>query len=147
MAYTTEATVQGEFAGVDFSASGAKVTTADVTRWIQDADEEIDSMLGGVYQVPITGTKALKVMQTIATLLVAHRVKRKLEVESPVEETSGARYQSMRKEAMEMLKEIRDQDRTLEDATKATTHDGAAGFAAKNAATVAHTFKKSTDQW
>jgi len=58
----------------DHDGSAPQPSVAEVTDFISDIDEEIDARLAARYKVPITGTKALKVVNSIASRLVAIRV-------------------------------------------------------------------------
>lgn len=70
MAYTDAAKVKSMFR--DFSSSTTPaVTDGEITAFIAEHDAVIDGSLKGVYAIPITGTKSLKIIEKISRNLTA----------------------------------------------------------------------------
>ena len=80
MSYCTQEDVVREIRGLEVSESGTVVTEDDLVDWIAQADAYINGRLSSYYVTPVVATEALKVLKTIATYKVAHRVKNKLEL-------------------------------------------------------------------
>lgn len=131
MAYCTEAQVEGEFKDVDFSASTV-VTSDDITRFIAEADALIDGHLAGKYDTPITGATSLLIVRTISVLLVASRVRKILEVKGGDSSKGQAPKASEKKQAMSMLKQIKEGKILLTDATLANSYDGVKSYTSAN---------------
>ncbi len=76
MSYCTIGDVQAHIPSQIWNHDGSdpEPSVTDVNDFISEIDGEIDSRLAARYQVPITGTKALKVINSIASRLVAIRV-------------------------------------------------------------------------
>ena len=134
------------FQGISFGISGTKVLSDEVEQWIAEADSEIDGYLKGIYVTPITGSNALNIIKQISTKLVAHRVERRIYVNSGTTDIDRGRKSDLRTEALKSLETIQKKILILTDATLATTHDGASGYAAVHT-DEEFTFKKGEDQW
>lgn len=146
MGYCTETQVQEEFKGLDLTASGQAVTTAKVTRFIAEADAEIDSKVGMVYTTPITGANSLIVMRSISIALVADRIRAIMEVKTAPQSTSqGGRRDGNAAWARDLLDKIVSGRAILSDATKISSGDGVSAYAVN--AGLEHTLEKGTDQW
>lgn len=145
MAYCTVTQVAEEFKDVSFDA-GTTVTDARVTRFIEEAGAEIDSVLSRRYQVPITGTNALIVVRQVAIGLVAGRVKEIMRVkasdESKNQEGRGGDTASL---ARKLLSQIATGDVKLIDAIEASADQGVRSFVVSEG--VEHLFKRGEDQW
>lgn len=144
MAYSTVEEVSSEFKDVTFSTT-TSVTTADVTRFIAEADAEIDARVGLVYVTPIEATAALKVLKLISVGLVANRIKSILAVKTGSdkadqgEKKSGDPFRAM-------LREIVEGTMALQGATKNVAGDGVKSYSSSSVCE-AHTFKKGEAQW
>ncbi len=148
MSYCEIDDITREFAGVDFSASGAKVTEEDVENWIEEADAYIDSKLASVYTVPITGTQSLLVIKTISILIVSDRVERKLGVQTPSKELDNkGQSLSLYKRADKMLDDLQKETTVLSDATKGNSTDGVGSPAITSSCPPEVVFKKGRQQW
>ena len=55
--------------GIDNAGSGGSEYTGAVTRYIVLASNEIESNLGSLYVLPITGTQSLRILKNICALL------------------------------------------------------------------------------
>ena len=146
MSYAAATDVQAEFAGVDFSKTNAKVTSAQVTEWIAQADVEINSAISGVYQTPIVAGDGLILLKQISIMLAGDRVESKLHVNSGAEPLDRVHGRSRRKDSLAMLEKIRKGDLALAGATKISSSDGVQS-AATTSPCVRHIFKKGVNQW
>lgn len=149
MSYCVADDVQKEFAGVDFSATGAKVTTDDVNGWIEESDAYIDSKISTIYRVPVSGApKSLLVLKTISILIVSDRVERKLGVKSSAQEvdTKGGDIPLL-KRAEKMLEDIMKETLVLTDAPKGNSTDGVSSPSIASPCPPERVFKKDKTQW
>ncbi len=146
MAYSTFAQVSSEFKSITFSAT-TEVTSTEITRFIEEADAEIDSFVGRKYVVPITQSESLKIMRMLSIWLVADRVREIMQMKDVGIEKlkQGVRAPNSAKRARDMLDKIVDGEIKLSDASLSTTHDGVQSFAVEES--LEHTFKKGVDQW
>ena len=141
MSYSIYTDVQSEFKNIIFNASSS-VTDTEVTEFISQEDAYIDSKLGKIYEIPITGTESLKVVKKISIMLVAGRIWKIIEKTGIDEESKGT---VLIKKAEDMLDAILAEKIILEDATKV-------GFAAKFKSynytnEISAVVKKDTVQW
>lgn len=144
MAYSLEADIQSEFKDIDFADADSKVTSAEVTAFITQADAFIDSKVGLRYDTPVTGVESLKILKTISIWLVADRVSKVLRIKSNVPETETAE-KSLRDMALEMLEDISKGLLLLSDATLKSSGSGFSSYA--NTEDLSYTFKKGESQW
>lgn len=76
-AYCTVPDIQGEIKGIDFSATGALVTTSTVTGFITEASALVNSYVSQRWVTPITADdESLALMSLYTRTLVVDRVKR-----------------------------------------------------------------------
>ncbi len=144
MAYCTEAEVASEFKDVTFSTTTA-VTTADVTRFIEEADAEINGRVGLIYQTPIVSTEGVKVTRLISIGIVSRRIKTILAVKTGSEKAdqgSAENADTFRR----MLTMIVKGEMILAGAVKLSTGDGVQSYNSSSAG-IENTFKKGEDQW
>lgn len=83
MPYCTSAEVESEFKKIDFAATNALVTTADVDAWILEADALVNSYVGQKYIVPVTTGEGATLLKMYSRLLTSERVRKVLEVKDP----------------------------------------------------------------
>lgn len=85
MAYATASNVQDEFKSVDFTASGAAISTAKVTEWIAQAESYINAKISSRYTVPVTSSDATPLLKMISIAIVKCRIETILAVKAPVD--------------------------------------------------------------
>jgi hypothetical protein len=144
MSYATADQITGEFADVTFSTT-TKVTTTDITRFLAEADAEINTRLSSRYAVPITGTEALVLMGMIETWLVKHRVANIMAVKIPVTKAAQGGETDLRQQALDMLQAMVEGKMSLSDAPLASSSAGVKSYAADN--DLEHTFQRGENQW
>jgi len=150
MAYSTTDQVASEFKSIDFGAASSVVVTAEVTRFIEEADAEIDSQIGQKYVVPIDSTnhpESFKIVRMLSIWLVADRVRQIMEMKNIAPEAieQGVRVPNSAKMAREMIKKIVQGKMTLSDAELVSAANGVRSFSVDNSEE--HTFQKNVDQW
>jgi hypothetical protein len=145
MAYCSAVQVSGEFKNVSFSSSTFPTDTT-VTRFIEEADAEIDDIVGLKYETPITGTAALIRIRKISIWLVAARVKEVVKVKSGVTAAEQeAREGDLRKMAMDELEKIALGKTRLTDATLRSSADGVRSYVVDNG--VENAVDVEREQW
>ncbi len=81
MSYCSPTEVQSDFKSIDFTVSGANVTTASVTQFIAEADALINSYVGKVYVTPVAQAgDGLTLLKLLSRSLTAGRIKRLMTV-------------------------------------------------------------------
>jgi phage gp36-like protein len=143
MSYADPSQIQSEFKDVTFDADSA-VTDTEVTRFLEEADAEIDINLCGLYETPITGTTALVVVRMISIWLVKDRVSEILLVKTgrPENDQDGGSRPGER--AREMLKNLAKGTLQLKDATPANPY-AVRSYTAQNS--VEFVFDADKVQW
>ena len=149
MAYATVAQVASEFKSITFSST-TLVTDTEVTRFIAEADAEINAYIGSKYETPIDETEhpnSFILVRQISIWLVADRVREVMQMKNltPEEIEQGVRPPSSRKAALDLLKKIQKGEINLSDADLVNTDAGVKSFAVDN--NLEHTFKRNVDQW
>lgn len=144
MAYSVVADVQAEFKGITFSGSTA-VTTTTIESWITQADAYINSRVGMVYETPVSSGDGLELLKEISIKLVAHRIKKVLEVKTGGTEADQGEVANDRKDAMAMLQAIVDKKLVLAGASVISGELGIQSYANKN--NEEYVFKKGVEQW
>ena len=102
MAYSTYSDIQSEFRDLELSSS-TKITQAEVTEFISQADQYIDSKLSKKYITPITAINSLPIVKQISIWLTAGRV---WNILNEVTEGVKDRGKSLIDKAEKMLKDI-----------------------------------------
>lgn len=147
MAYSTSQEVQEEFKEFPISATTA-IKADQVTRFIEEADAEIDARLAIRFEVPITSEDALPLIRKISIGLVAGRIKNMLPIQTGdtgIAQSAHGLAGRLEKEARELLRAIVDQEMKLIGVNPATTHQGVKS--GNVSANVRHRFKRDQDQW
>jgi phage gp36-like protein len=144
MSYATVQYIEEEFKDVEFTSTSA-LTDTEVTRFLEEADAEIDMNLGTRYQTPITGTQALIIMRIIAIWLVKSRVSEILRIKTGRIESDQDGGSDPAERAREMLTKISQGKLNLTDATLANSYDGVRSYTSENA--IEHVFDTETTQW
>lgn len=147
-AYASVTDIQQEFKNISFTSS-TTVTDTQITRFITEAEAEINGRVGLVYQVPVDSTRSpisFALMRSLSISIVSTRVKSIMEVKTASESTSqSGGPKTAADNARSMLKDIVNQTLTLVDAVKVDTKDGVTSFSADNAEPL--TFQKDVIQW
>jgi len=163
MGYTTLAKIKSQFRQIQIEAETGDedqdtvITEEDITLWISESDAQIDATLGSYYITPITGSEALKIMSTISTYLVSHRIKTILELDTQVSDKKQEVQTNLEKKAEKMLSNLMPKFNAktggwdepimiISDATKrATSPDSSSIFSYNNNQSA--TFKKNGNNW
>ena len=144
MPYATSEHIQSEFKDLDLSKN-TKITPEEVRRFIEETDAEINSVVGLIYAVPVTGTESVKFLRTICIDIVVDRIKFILGVKSGVEEADQGEGGSRADKARERLGKIPKKELILTDAEAARS--GGAVSSYNVSAGVEHNFKRNVPQW
>lgn len=145
--YAAVADIQAEFKSIDFSATGAAISTADATEFITQEEAGLESEVSSVYSVPITGTKAIAVMKLMTTLMVKARILDILPVKtgSRPPEQGESESEKLRTRVTDMVEKIRKKEMMLIGAVLLESSGGIKSYAVDN--DLDHTFLKGEDQW
>lgn len=129
MSYATEDQIKSEFKSITFSAT-SKVTSAEVTRFLEEADATIDSYVGTIYTVPVTAERALVVLRGIEIDIVSTRVAKILRIKTAMKGDIKQEILdgSSMKFAMARLKDIQAGRATLLDADLISSGAGVNSF-------------------
>jgi hypothetical protein len=145
--YCTTTQVAEEFKDVSFATG--PVTTARVTRLIQEASAYINSKVGKIYETPIvaaTSPEAYLIMTMICVGLVSDRLKPILKVKTPALNDSQQGGEGEEASVAErMLTEIVQEKLNLGDATKLSSTDGVDSYNVSSG--VENKFSLDEDQW
>lgn len=142
MAYSLNSDVVDEFKSLDTTGI---ITTTKIDGWISQADAYIDSRVGLVYQVPVTGANSLLILKEISIGLVAQRVAYVLEVKSITPKGDQYIPKNLIKQAEDRLKMIANRTLLLSDATEVSTNAGVSSYSSEN--TITRAFSQSKTQW
>lgn len=147
-AYSIVADVQSEFKDITFGANG-KVTSTEVTEFITQADEEINSYINNRYAIPVSSSispLASKLVKQLSIWLVTDRISKILKVKSETEKVDQQQNPaSLRTRAVKILERLRKADQDLVDGEQKNTTLGINSFTESNA--IEPCFGKETDQW
>ena len=147
MAYATTAQVSEELRGVSLSATTDPTDTV-VTRWISEAEAEINAIVGKRYQVPIDSGDSPKdylFMQNLCIMIVAARLRRYLGIKSPFNEVNQHIQTDTDDKARKILAKIASGDYKLQDATIVSDSVGVSSFNVSSSQEFI--YKKGVDQW
>lgn len=145
MPYCTKEQVSDEFNGSITFGTSTNPTDTTVDRWIAEADALIDSKVGLRYLVPVTNATDLLIIRSIAVMLVAARVRKRLNRASSDGETAKKVVSDGWNEAQKMLDQIAKGTMELANTDLRSTTVGTKSFTSSCADP--HTFKKNCDQW
>ena len=151
--YATPDNIASEFKDITFSTT-TKVTTAEVTAFLTQADQEINATIGVKYKAPIiegTHPEAFDLLKSIAISIVAARVSDILKVKTPgpaIDQDSKGEKREIW--GRKMLSKLAKGTMLLLDSDGnqipgATTHDGVRSFNVNS--DVKNLWKKGVDQW
>lgn len=145
MAYSTFTEVSSEFKSIVFSAT-SPITDTDVTRFITEADAEIDSILGTRFVTPVTGANALILLRWCSISLVKARLIEILRVKNADDKgDQDVGSLSLRKQVLERLYRLAKGTDTLGDAPLISSSGGLDSFLRSE--DVAYTFDVNKQQW
>lgn len=145
--YAAASDIQAEFKNIVFSAS-TSVTSTSVTRFLAEADAEINAKVGQIYSVPVDGTLSpisFAILRHIEIDMVAARIKDIIEVKSTEDQTNQGSKKDPITLARERLQEIVDRKLPLSDATLISSVKGATGYNVGSSVTAQ--FKRGCGQW
>jgi hypothetical protein len=149
MAYATSSDIAAQFKNITFGA-GKAITDTEVDSFIEQEEAVINATISNRYEVPTTGTEAVKILKNISVAYVAFRVATILNLKKdvPIPEkfapqilNEGAKY----KEAKEQLKAIQSGKIILRDAVALTTEQGVKSYNAVNS--ISSLWERDTKQW
>lgn len=147
MAYSNVEDIQAEFKNADFAAATAIVKSADVSQWIQEIDSLIDSYVGIRYVVPVSTGDAATLLRMFSRLLVAERVRKKLEVKQGTNKDAeqNPRGALSTKDIMAQLQRIADGAISLAGLDPISTSGGFSSYNRSHC--VKPEFKKDVKSW
>lgn len=145
MSYVTQEMVEGEFRGIDFSASKTAISTDDLNRFIVEADMEINSRLAVKYATPVTDSNALIIVRRISIKLIKHRIEGILAVKNPSTKIEQGDAKTLRDEALEELADLASGKSILIGATLLTTADGVKSYTSSSS--YERKFNSCKEQW
>lgn len=144
--YAAATDIQSEFRKIDFSASGALVSTAEVNEFIDQVEAYVEGRVSCKYAVPITATAAIPIIKMIVTYLVKDRVSKIIKVKTN-NNSAQDEEQNLTEMAEEMLDNICSGDLKLVGQATLETDEGISSWAAQNTSTFTRKFKRGIDQW
>lgn len=150
--YADVSDVQTEFKSVTFSGSSAVTSTA-VTGFINQAEAWIDAQIGTVYTTPVSGSSSLLILKMTTVQLVKARITDILQVKTgDVKVDQAASGKDMREAAEKMIKDLKDKQFILKDATLIRSSGGVNSYGSANAtdqngSTTDNIFQKGMRQW
>ena len=144
MPYCTYTDVASEFVNITFAA-GQPITDTEVTEWIAQHDNLINSHLASRYEVPITGTAALSIMKLLSIALTKIRVIGISEVRGVPAKNTQTKLTLSYKDVLDMLKSYKSGESSLIDATLKAT-GGGMGIASSSS-DCCSTFDPCSQQW
>ena len=146
MAYCTVDEISSEFKNIDFTASNAAISSAEVASFITQEERAIESRIAGVYEIPVTGSHSTSVVKLMNILMVKSRVQDILYIKTGQEKTDqGNTAVELRERVDAMIKDITERRLILTDATLANSAVGASSYNGSNSITP--TFEKGSTQW
>lgn len=143
MAYSLHSDVANEFKEIDMV--NGKITEAKVTEFISQADAYIDSRIGLIYTVPVTGVESLKVLKEISIDFVAQRIAYILETKSITPKGDQYVPKNLGRQAELRLQMIVDKKLLLSDADLISSTGGVSSYTGEN--TVNRAFRQGVNQW
>lgn len=138
--------IESEFRKIDFGASGAAVSDAEVTEFIAQVEKYVEAKINCRYAVPITASAASPIVKTICTYIIKDRINKILKIKtgSNADQDETTNYLET---AEEMLEAICKGDLKLIGATLVESGAGVKSWSNSNSSTFTRTFKRGLDQW
>lgn len=148
--YATEAQIEANMKGVDFSEANAAVSTADLTTMLAEESQVIDQHVQPNYTLPITDADALIFLRKICIDLVIYRVAKVLMPRESKELPNGKIIQdishsSAYREAMKML--VRLAERKIALPNLAVKSRVFVSSTLESSTEIVQTFDKDVEQW
>ena len=149
MPYATSSDIASEFKGTTFGSS-TTVKAAEVTEFISQEEAVINATISNRYEIPITGTEALKVLKSISIAYVAYRVAEIINLKKDIPLPEKVEPQTLDKgskfrEAQKRLLAIRDGKIILTDAVAVSSGQGVESYNSDN--NILPIFERDKDQW
>lgn len=149
MAYAALSDIQDEFKGIVTFNSTSSVKDTVITRFITEAEAEINGRVGLVYTVPVDSIASpisFSLLRSLSIGIVVTRVKNIMEVKSADTNTAqGSGSKTDADNARKILQQIVDQTLHLVDGVKKSLTDGVKSFA--QGETHPLVFQKDCRQW
>jgi phage gp36-like protein len=144
MAYCTEAQVQAEFKELKLSGTSS-VTSAQIVEFIEEADAEINAIIGLKYVTPVSTGDALVLCRRMSRAIVFERISQKLAIKIGDPKLSQDSSRLTKNDALALARQIADGTVKFGGATLQSSADGVSSFTSSN--NVERVFKKDTKQW
>lgn len=149
MAYATSTDIASEFKNITFDSSSA-VTDAEVDGFIEQEEAVINATISNRYEIPVTGTEALKVLKKVTIDYVACRVAKILNLKKDIPIPEKFVPQTLNecaafRESQKLLFKIRDGKMILADAEAVSSEQGVKSYNASN--NICPLWERDTKQW
>lgn len=144
MAYCTVDNVKKEFKQLDVTSTTA-LKTASIEEFIEEADAEINAIIGTRYHVPVAAGEALTLCRMMSRALAANRVAAVLKIKSGNEKTDQDAQRMSREDVLKLAGRIAKGEVEFSGATIISGDGGIKSYVASN--TVERTFKRGDKQW
>jgi hypothetical protein len=149
VAYATYTDIASEFKNITFGADYA-LTEAEVAEFIDQEEAVINATISNRYEIPVTGSEAIKVMKSISVAYVAYRVAKILNLKKDVPIPEKFASQQLNEgaalmKAKKQLYEIRDGKMILRDAVALSSEQGVKSYNASNS--IYPLWERDTKQW
>jgi phage gp36-like protein len=144
MAYCTVDNIKKEFKQLDVTATTALKSTS-IEEFIEEADAEIDAIIGVRYTVPVTTGNALLLCRMMSRALVRERVAGVLAIKSGNQKTEQDATQMTRQDVIKLAMRIGKGEVAFAGATELVSGSGVKSYVSSN--TVERTFKRGDKQW
>ncbi|MGY5854064.1 MAG: phage protein Gp36 family protein [Candidatus Thorarchaeota archaeon] len=149
MAYATTANIASEFKNITFDATSA-VTDTEVSSFIEQEEAVIDATISNRYEVPITGTSALKILKSVSIAFVAYRVAKILNLKKDVPIPEKFNPQVLNEgsafmKAKKTLSKIQSGGIVLNDAVARSLGQGIKSYNSEN--DIGPLWERDTKQW
>jgi phage gp36-like protein len=144
MAYCTVDNVKKEFKQLDITSTTA-LKTASIEEFIEEADAEIDAIIGVRYTVPVTAGNALVLCRMMSRALVRERVAGVLAIKSGNQKKEQDASQMSREDVIKLAMRIGKGEVAFVGASEIVSGSGVKSYVSSN--TVERTFKRGDKQW
>ena len=150
MAYATNSDIKSEFKNISFDLADDAVTDTEVDEFIEQEEAIINATVSNRYEIPLTGTEALKVMKSISIAYVAYRVAKiinlKKDIPIPKEMIPQVLNEgSAFRKAKKHLENIQSGKIVLKDAVALSSEQGVKSYNAINS--IGPLWERDTAQW
>lgn len=154
MAYATVSDIESEFKNLSVSLGEDALSASEISEFIEQEEAVINATVSNRYEIPVTGTEALKIMKSISIAYVAYRVATILNLKKdvsvllsvkdkfiPQELNQGSKFKIAKKQ----LEAIQSGRLILIDATARSLEQGVKSYNAINSITPL--WERDTKQW